>query len=39
MLAVVAGGAGTIVVVIIAALLWPELAAVGRLDEVREKKG
>ncbi len=35
MLAVVAGGAGTIVVVLIATLLWPELARVGRLDEVR----
>jgi hypothetical protein len=37
MIAVVAGGAGTIVVVIVAALLWPELARVGRLDEIRPK--
>jgi len=37
MIAVVAGGAGTIVVVIVAALLWPELARVGRLDELRPK--
>jgi MFS family permease len=38
MIAVMAGGAGTIVVVIVAALLWPELAAIGRLDEVRPKE-
>jgi len=34
-LAVVAGGAGTIVVVIAAALLWPELAKVRRLDQIK----
>ena len=38
MFAVMAGGAGTIVVVFVAALLWPELAAIGRLDEVRPKQ-
>jgi len=38
MIAVAAGGAGTIVVVIAAALLWPELAAVKRLEDVRASK-
>lgn len=33
-LAVVAGGAGTILVVIAAAWLWPELARIKRLDQV-----
>jgi MFS family permease len=35
MIAATTGGAGTIVVVIVATLLWPELARVGRLDELR----
>jgi MFS family permease len=35
MIAATAGGVGTIVVVIVAAMLWPELRRVGRLDELR----
>jgi hypothetical protein len=37
MLAVVAGGAGTIVVVVIAAMLWPQLGQVKRLDQLSVK--
>jgi MFS family permease len=37
MVAVAAGGMGTIVVVICAALAWPELRRVGRLSHVKEE--
>jgi MFS family permease len=39
MIAATAGGVGTIVVVAVAALLWPELRRVGRLDELRAETG
>jgi hypothetical protein len=37
MISVVSGGVGTILVVGVVALLWPEIRKLGRLDTVGEK--